>query len=153
MPFLSIETFKEIFAETVTCSDTRLKMCLDGAIDELLVLVGQTAITDVTATTPSDSLRSERLVRAQGYLAYRDLLLNVSGRMRDGGIVKQEQDAGSPTGPNVLNSYMMPKEVGELRQQLYDKAMKAIAPYLVYAGDDQYDPSPESYHPTVKGDC
>lgn len=157
MAWLTIDRFKKLFVDTANVSDERLQMCLDASVDEILVLVGQTAIDDVALPTPLDAIRTARLVRAQGYLAYRNLLLNVSGRMRDAGIVKSEQDAGSPAGGGggtVINSYMMPIEVGELRDQLWADAMTAIAQYVTQpTGQDNYDASPESYHPAAVEDC
>lgn len=135
MAWLSIQKFKTQFAINVLFEDDVFEMCLDSAIDELSDVVSEETISDTAKKTPTNKVRATKLVRAQGYLAYGDLILIISGRMRDGGIVETEHDAGSPTGPNVINRYLSPEKAQNLRDSYYEKAMKVIKPYL--AADTQ----------------
>lgn len=131
MSWLNTENFKELFADTANISDTRLEEYLSSAIDKLELLVGESAVNDATLESPSEPKRALRLRRAQGHFAYMALLLNASGRIRDGGIVDREQDISSPTGGGaVINSYLSPDKVNILLKQHEAEAMQAIQPYL-----------------------
>lgn len=131
MDWISVANFKSDFAIAKRATDAQAQLALDAAEDELTELVGQDVIDDTLSATPSNTTRAARVVRAHKFLAASIQCLNV-------GNVKKAQDTGSPANPVLTNEWWNPKEIGEMRENWRQMALKAIGPYLMTdaSGDD-----------------
>jgi hypothetical protein len=110
----------------------------DGPIGESLVLgsnvvrkyVGVAVYADASSGTPADPLRAAMLKAAESRVAMYHLLLNASSGIRRGGLGRTEQDAAGPLGGAVINSYLSPKEIRELRSQFSEQALDLLSEYF-----------------------
>lgn len=151
MALLDEEKFRKIY---VTDSATELAPdqiihCLDEARDELATICGESVVTEVEDSSSDDDRKVLRFQRAQGKLAYRELLLIMSSRFRSGGILTQERDANS----SATDSYEKFSEVEKRRAALYDEAMRAIAVYIPQDTGNDGAGSIEFHHPVIGSSC
>ncbi len=124
MNWISVADFKSNFAVAKRATDAQAQMALEAAEDELTGIVGQSVIDDTLSATPTDLTRATKVVRAHRFLAASIQCLNVSN-------VKKAQDTGSPTNPVLTNEVWNPKEIGEMRENWRNMALKAIEPYVL----------------------
>lgn len=107
-----------------------LDSCVASASRQVRGWVGTEVYTDaLESTNAEDPERAATLKAAEGYLAVYHALLTSGLRVRPAGVVKQEQDAAGPMGGMVINQYLTPKELGELRKQYLTQAEEMAAPY------------------------
>lgn len=78
----------------------------------------------------TDPVRKAMLEAGELRAAMYYLILAVGAGLRRGGLVKTEQDAAGPLNGTVLNSYLNPKELRELREQYLEEALSFLAPYF-----------------------
>lgn len=110
----------------------------DGPIEEAIALAGAVVSKYVGSTVYSDALlgssaedapRAAMLKAAEGRVAVYYLILNAGTGIRRGGLIKQEQDAAGPLNGTVINQYLTPKEIRELRDQYLEEALGLLADY------------------------
>ncbi len=126
------EELRERFsiAPEVTCLD----FSISSASTQLKRWVGTDAYADaLLADSAQDKERAAQLKDAESYLGAYHTLLNGGMRMRPSGVVTREQDAAGPMGGTVLNQYLTPKELSELRRQYMAQAEELAAPYRLQA--------------------
>ena len=130
MPLVTVTELKEYFNVAADFPD--------GPIGESLVLgsnvvrkyVGVDVYTDASSGTPTDPLRASMLKAAESRVAMYYLVLNASSGIRRSGLVKTEQDAAGPLGGTVINSYISPREIRELRSQYSEQALDLMSDYF-----------------------
>lgn len=129
---------RELFAVVPEIGETRLQFCVEAAGRTLRGWVGQTAYADaLLGEDATDKTRVAQLKAAESYLAIYHTLLNAGVRVRPHGVVKQEQDAAGPMGGTVLNQYLSPSELSNLRKQYFAEAEELAAPYRTQAGSNR----------------
>jgi hypothetical protein len=102
-----------------------------------------------TTSTNETATRLAEVTDAALYYAMASVLINTNLRIRSGGQIKKEQDAGSPAmgaGNQINNEYLAPKEVSEWRMSLIAEADRMLAPYAV----TQPPPNPTSASKIVR---
>ncbi len=139
------------FSISTQISDARLDMCMDDALDTVRVKLGIEAFDEVfnaatdtiddsiyldenITTTDETALRLSRATRAVFYYAIADVVLNTSLHIRATGMIKKEQDAGSPgmnSSSQIINEYLTAKEAQEYAAWLTGKADGLIEQYVV----------------------
>lgn len=98
------------------------------AIAETKQRIGAATYADLISGTPSDELSAISLEKAVQYLAVSELLKNKFLRFRRGGLVKKEQDAGSPaTNQTIINEYLTPSEMQTLSKAFRDDALETLS--------------------------
>lgn len=128
MAFLTEQEFRELYVtESATeISPAQIALCLDEAIDDIAGLCGEAVITEITDADDNSVRKVKSFRRAQGKLAYRELLFLMSSRFRDGGIVTAEKDIND----SVTNQYAHFSEIEKRRDALYADAVAALKPYF-----------------------
>lgn len=142
-------------------------MCLEDALDTVRVAVGIEAFNEIftgdpstvidsayldTNLTSSDetALRLSRVTRAVYYFSLAEVVLNTNLRIRPSGLVKKEQDSGSPAvsvASQVENEYLSPKETREYADWLTGKGNELVGAYIIDPGP----PSPYGQGSLVRG--
>jgi hypothetical protein len=130
VPLVTVPELKEFFN---VASDFP-----DGPIGESLILgsnvvrkyVGVAAYIDASSGTPTDPVRASMLKAAESRVAMYHLVLNAGSGIRRGGIVRTEQDAAGPMGGTVINSYLSPKDIRELRSEYAVAALDLMSDYF-----------------------
>lgn len=131
MSWLTALEFKTIYV-TDSASEVKTEQiddCLDSAKSQIVKLVDAGIITDLSATLPAKPDRVKDIRRAQGKLAYADLLLIQSSRYRSGGILLQERDMNS----SATDSYESFAATENRRRVLKAEAFALIEPYYAEA--------------------
>lgn len=150
MPVPTISDIRARFGVSSQISDTRLTACLDASlrwakrklgIEEYNAVfnagateIDDSAYLDADATTTEEiALRLGECTDAVLHHAAACVVKNTSVRLRESGIVKREQDAGSGgRGDNaVINDYLSPSEVAQVAGMFLADAENLIAPYVV----------------------
>ncbi len=109
---------------------TGLASCVASASRQLRGWVGKTVYDDaLEGDNATDKERAASLKAAEAYLAVYHALLTAGLRVRPSGVVRQEQDAAGPMGGTVINQYLTPRELGELRKQYLAQAEEITARY------------------------
>ena len=131
MAWLSEAEFRELYiTESATeISSAQVGQCLDEAVDELSTLCGDAAAAEVSDALDDTLLKIKRFRRAQGKLAYRELLFLMSSRFRSGGILSQEKDANS----TATDTYESFASIEKRRESLYQDAVNAVSIYFLPA--------------------
>jgi hypothetical protein len=126
---------------------TGLDSCVSAASRQLRGWVGKTTYTDaLQGAQATDQDRAAQLKTAEGYLTIYHNLLNAGVRVRPSGVVSREQDAAGPMGGTVLNQYLSPKELQDLRKQYLEQATEMAAPYRLRTA------SPRAGAPRMRGE-
>lgn len=110
-------------------ADPILTFALEKAIVETKQRIGLAIYADLTGGTPSDALQAEAVEEAVSYFALARLLRNRYLPFRRGGLVKREQDSGSPaigSASQVVNEYLTPAEMKEFADQFRADAIQAL---------------------------
>ena len=137
--------FKLTFPQAKQANSDQIEIAYGAAEDELVSLVGQSAVTDAASATPAEAGRAAKIIRSHSFLAIAFLYLNVKN-------LKKAQDAGSPaTAQTIQNEYFTPKELAELADSWRSRAMLAVGPYLLSAEADTGGFA--FVHPSVKTEC
>lgn len=148
---LSINEFSDVFTASSRATPEEINWALDGGLDELIELVGDEAVTDAQAVTPTDTVRASRLKRGLGHLAYSILVVNVASRLREAGILKKESDG---VAGNTVNEYLPPKDVQVISDQQRALGLAAISKYLVSEQPgDEFADGAEYSHPAQTEVC
>lgn len=128
MAWLTAAEFAALYI-TDSASEVKLEQiddCLDSAKSQIVKKVAAAAIVDLLLPSPAQPDRAKDIRRAQGKLAYADLLLIQSSRYRSGGILSQERDANS----TATDTYESFAAVERRRQVLKAEAFELIEPYF-----------------------
>lgn len=151
MPAVVIQDIRDQFQVGKQIKDDQLQTCLDDGIDTVKSKIGIEAYNQIfagvastvedseyldqnTTATDEDALRTSRVTRSVIYYTMADLVLNTSLRIRPSGIVKKEQDSGSPAvsaSSQVINEYLSPTEAKQYSDWLIGKADSAVGPYVI----------------------
>lgn len=151
MAEVTVSDLRSNWSITSQISDTRLTLCLTDAVDEVKTKIGVEAYREVflgdtatiedseyldtnVTTTDEIALRTSRVTKGVHYYAIADLVLNTMLNFRATGLLKQEQDAGSPamnSSSQVINEYLSPKEAKEYSEWLRTKGDRALGLYVV----------------------
>lgn len=106
MAWLTDEDFRLIYV-TDSASEVKpeqVEECLNSAKSQIRKRVILDVFTDVSLAMPSDAEEAYDVRRAQGKIAYAELLLIQSARYRSGGILQAERDSNE-TGQNIYETY------------------------------------------------
>lgn len=125
--WLSEEEFREIYiTEAATAiSPSQFGQCLNAGIRTVTGFVGSAAALEVKNNDGPYSEKTMDLREAQGKLAFRELLLLMSSRFRDGGIASTERDVND----SVTNSYESFDKTERRRTALYEEALSILGIY------------------------
>lgn len=129
MAFLTAGEFKalNITASATEITPEMIQDCLDTAKDELIVLCGESVVTEVENATGTPDIKVRRFRKAQDKLAFRELLLKMSSRFRSGGIQQSEKDLNDTS----VNTYEKFGDTEKRRAALYTDAVSAVTSYLI----------------------
>lgn len=151
MAWLTAVEFKDLYVtESATeISSAQILQCLDEGIDEIASMCGEDVLTEIENAVGTTARKVRQFRRAQGKLAYRALLLIMSARFRNGGILESERDMNS----SATDKYVSFKNIDLQREALMNDAAKALQNYLIVdvSGDD-LGSGIEYSHP-VQTDC
>ncbi|MBS3915592.1 MAG: hypothetical protein KG003_13945 [Bacteroidetes bacterium] len=151
MAWLTADEFKDLYVtESATeISSAQITQCLDEGIDEIASMCGEAVLTEIEIAVGTEARKVRQFRRAQGKLGYRALLLIMSARFRNGGILESERDMNS----SATDKYVSFKNIDLQREALYKDAAKALENYLIVdVAGDNLSPNIEYSHP-VQVDC
>lgn len=120
---VTVQDLKDWFGVS-EIKDSRLDFCIAAANRTLRSWVSDALYNDTTNET-----RTADLTAAEANLAMYHLLLNTGARIRPGGVAKKEQDSGGSVTNSVVNEYLSPEELQELRAEYFAAAENAAAKY------------------------
>jgi hypothetical protein len=151
MSWLSEEEFKARYVtESATeISTTQINDCLEEGIDLIGSMCGEAVLSEINSASDNSVRKISKFRRAQGKLAYRALLLLMSSRFRNGGILESERDQTS----SATDKFVSFSDIEKRREALNQEAAKLLENYLIVdiSGDD-YGSSIEYSHPE-QDDC
>lgn len=150
MTWVTVDQFKSRFSPAEDAKTDQVQMALDAAEDELVELVGQTAVTDAKLVSPVDTVRAGKLIRGHQFLSFSIFIWN----RRD---IKKATDAGSPGmggSSNIVNEWWNPNEIEKASNYWRGLALKALAAYLITdVAGDEYGAGVEYSHPVLTACC
>lgn len=155
------EDLRARFGISSQISSGRVEMALSSALRDVKRKIGVEAYNEVfsgaastildsaflddnATTTDEDALREGDVTDAVYWYAAAKIVLNTSLHIRPTGIVKREQDAGSPamgSSSQIINEFLTPKEVQELIASMTSEGDRLISSYIIEQEPEDYGSS------------
>lgn len=154
MAWLTEKEFRRIYV-TESATDIppdQISQSLDEAKDIIGGLCGNAVLDEIEAFTIADAesaaeiRRYKDFKRAEGKLAFRELLLIMSSRFRSGGIRNAERDENTGS----TNQFERFSETENRRDVLYADALRILKPYLTVESVSQTATVSQGYSSRVK---
>lgn len=150
MPVPDPSELRQRFPIATQITEARIQFAIDIALSDVEDAIGTDIYNEIfagatstvedsvddtdTTVTNEEATRERKVTNAIYYKSMANLLENVNVRLRAEGSIKTEQDSASPGAGSkqVVNVYLSPAEIKEMRESLEAKASAWLEPYLIH---------------------